>query len=864
MLITNDNKKILDFLSSAESLVAHQKAVCVNDDGTVPVIKGMSGSVHDECFLNVLSDIPPLNDHIDIMLEQPFSIIYDLGKEPVAVDRLVFMGFGNGTYNIPEFEVYASLDDDIVRPENLVISYVCKEKVIPNTRNATDVMIEFEPVMAKKVAVRISKPCLADNCMRISYIGIFSKHEAETRSFLNKYGDNLLNSGDIALEAENAAALCDGVAYDGGYISLSDSTLTVNAANKTKEGIFRVFYKGAGKLSVGGETLDVTEVSEGNFCAEYRFGASEKIELSVSGAVDIYELGIYEGLIEITVSDEVITENFYGVGACVLPFNLMDFSLKRGYNRAYWEKERSLINLTRPAVVRLWFQPDWFIIDEETYYRHKYDFDSVQMRAVYAYLDILKEAGVEIELNFGWKVDDRISDWYAVPGVLLPYNSAPKDLDEFAYSCIACLKELIDKRGYDNIKYLTFYNEPGARDKSSWTNSDFQVCPEIKEPLAKGEIAQEKFDYWYKMIATVKKALVENDLFDKIELWGPEHGTAYVNAAVLWVKAFEKAEEKMLDVFTLHRYFYTDAEIKELVEQIRKESQLPLAVTEFATSAKGASWELNNTQMVLSWLNNGCSAAFLWILSGTALPEFNIDNDDENMWRYPPARDVGVNNIFYELSLLMRYIPAHSKALKTIAPTYRKTGMFSAAERRVIIGEEGDVRAAALRLPNGGYTVAVETRATGERKKLSVKLPFNGKIKFNKFVSDRNNDISAPALIPVKQGEVIAENGILSDETDGEYKLIVYTTEPPFPQVICDSDVYYMHPGESREIKYRLFDTSCDVSISVTEGAEFAEVNGNTVTLRANAKPGDMAAVKLALDTPQTNSYFVLLIKAAE
>lgn len=863
--ITNNNQRILEYLSSAHSLIAHQKAVCIHDDGTLPIVKGCSGTIRDHIFLNVITDLPPLNDHIDIMLEKPFNLIYDLGDTPVLIDRVVFLGYGMGNYDIREFDLYASVDNDPVKPENLICNYVCKEESIPGTRNASGVMIEFEPVMAKTVAIRVSKPCVSDNCMRVCFVGVFSKHYDLTRSFVASFGDNLLSSSDISL-AGDTSALFDGIAYDEKFYRVYDGKFSVTPKALLQEGVLRVFYKGKGvQLFANGEPFSVFEVSEGNYCAEYNFCSLHEVEISVSGAADISELGVYDKSITITVSDEIITNDFYGVGACVLPMNFMDRSLEYGYNESYWEKEKSRVNLCKPSVVRLWFQPDWFIIDEETYYRHEYDFDSEKMRAVYPYLDLYKESGVEVELNFGWKTDSRITSWYSIPGVPRARESAPKDLDEFAFSCIACLKELIFNRGYDNIKYLTFYNEPGNRDHySEHYTGDFHVCPEIKEIVPYGGIAQEKFDYWHKMISIVKKSLIVNGLYGIIKLWGPEFATTSDAFVLPWIRGFQKDENKLLDVFTIHRYSYTDIEIAELMKSMRAATDIPIMVTEFSAPGKGASWELNNSQMVLGYANEGYSGALLWIMSGTALtmPQaFNIDNDNENMWRYLPMRAEGVNEIFYELCLFMRYIPVHSKVLKTSVPKYRESALFNAQMRRVVTGKDGDVRVATFLLPDGGYTIAVETRETGESKTINIELPIKKRLKFNKFSVDRNIDISAPAILPPKQDEVVAENGLLTDRADGKYKLIFYTTQDPFPQVVCESDVYYMRPGESREIKYHLLDSTADVDICVSAGADIVEVAGTVVTVYGSAKPGNMAAVKLKVCDRKSSSYFTLLVK---
>ncbi len=73
-------------------------------------------------------------------------------------------------------------------------------------------------------------------------------------------------------------------------------------------------------------------------------------------------------------------------------------------------------------MARVWFQIDWMELE-----KGQYDFESPEMQAFYRYLDAFKNAGTEIELNFGWKVGERVHDWFTIPGAPDPYISAPAD-----------------------------------------------------------------------------------------------------------------------------------------------------------------------------------------------------------------------------------------------------------------------------------------------------------------------------------------------------------------------------------------------------------------------------------------------------
>ena len=67
--------------------------------------------------------------------------------------------------------------------------------------------------------------------------------------------------------------------------------------------------------------------------------------------------------------------------------------------------------------------------------------------ALYEYFDEYKKNGIESELNYGWKIDSACFDWFPIETEQNKRASAPRELDLFAKSCVATLKELIENRG---------------------------------------------------------------------------------------------------------------------------------------------------------------------------------------------------------------------------------------------------------------------------------------------------------------------------------------------------------------------------------------------------------------------------------
>lgn len=865
MKATNKSKEIIGYALSAANLINGKKAVCRNADGSTPVIKGLGGSKRDERFINIITDEPNIASHIDILSDN-FTLEFDISNVAEGIDRIVLLGFDSSVeYSIRDFQLYFS-DESSAFVGDPVYNYHCDTAFTPQTRSTCDVMISLdEPIKGKKLGFRFLKPNPTDSVARIAFIGAYSQRYELTHGILKaKTGKNVLKTYEIDLPTDYAEVLTDNEAFSGNYITLDNNSVDFLCRAHLNGGVFYAAYSGEGKLLLNGAEPQTEQVADNCFIAKWDIVENEPYSLAVKGKIRLSEIGVYDSEAEITVTDNVLSDDFYGIGGCVLPMAFMDRSAAEGYNEAYWQKEKSRTNLCRPTVVRFWFQPDWFIIDEAAYYRHEYNFNSEKMQGVYRYLDSYKEAGVEVEMNYGWKVASENQGWFSIQDVRAKAESAPADLDEFAYSCAEFMYELIVNRGYTNVKYLTFYNEPCSRDVENpvWIG-DFLVIPPLDKPVPNGELAREKFYYWHEMAARAKSTLYKKGIGEKIQIWGAEcAGSDEMFAA--WLNAFEKSDDSLIDVYTVHRYDKNDSEIYKTANELKKAGNIPVCVTEFATSGAGKQWGLSNTQMVMSYIKNGFCGALLWLLSGITLAapaNFSIDSDDCNMWRSPHIKPRGVNSIFYELCLFMRYVPVHSKSFEVTVPSGETLRCFDSEKLEWSKRYESNLRAAAFKLPDGEYAVFVEANETDYKKSVKVNIPVKDGTVFYKMSVGDENDLTAPAHLPECSGTVTAKSGFFTDELDSGHTLNLYTTQKPYEQIICTEDIVELAAGGEYEISYSLYDTNeSHVSFAVSSGENVITLNGNTVKVLENAAAGSMASVKLMLENGK-NTYDTLLIK---
>lgn len=517
--------------------------------------------------------------------------------------------------------------------------------------------------------------------------------------------------------------------------------------------------------------------------------------------------------------DQVLQEDYLGIGVNVIPWSLTGDTARYGYDDADWEVDIERIRTVQPKVARVWFQIDWMELE-----KGQYDFESPEMKAFYRYLDAFQQAGTEVLLNFGWKVGERVHDWFLYPGVTKPYESAPGDLVAYGHSASALLNELIVERGYDNIDYLTFYNEPNG----SW---DFEGPADQKA-------------YYAEMARKVHEQLQADGLRDDVQIWGPEE----VNAPD-WTQYMAENAGDVFDQYSFHLYGESYDFMSQAIDQRRASiGDAPLNLSEMGWTNPGTSvWETGYSNYIIRSANSGVHSNLVWQLNGVMTDDPRGDtNGSFNMW---DSLVLGLKPTaaFYEAGLLMRYIPEHSTVLATDV-------------------SDDDVRATAFRDADGELTVLVET-APGRAKDVTVQFT-GGKVndRFNRFVFD--DSVAQPeenALLPASSGEFKAKKSAFTDaEIGGEHTFAIYTTAPAATQVAVTPAQSTVAGGGQVQLDATVIDGRDGVKWSVVgDGNGSVSADGfftapdvdteRTVALRATARDGSYGVAQV-LVTPASKA----------
>lgn len=470
--------------------------------------------------------------------------------------------------------------------------------------------------------------------------------------------------------------------------------------------------------------------------------------------------------------DDVIQEDFLGIGVNLIPTVLMENNRSKGYDESLWQIDRERILTLQPKVARVWFQIDWMEQDKGSY-----DFDTDKMRAFYEYLDVLQLAGTEIELNFGWKNGREVHDWFGFDGVN-PRISAPQDVDAFGDSAAALIEELVEGRGYHNVKYLSFYNEPGH-------GYDFVTPGDVSAVM-----------HYERMARAVHDQLVEDDLRDLVKIWGPEEWQAPG-----WTEYMARVGGDFFDLYTFHVYGGTYATLSDEIQ--KRTSQTyggEVGMTEFGFSGRYDSrWDAGYGNYVIKLANEGVKVGLIWQLNGVWLedPDEGVDtNSTYTLWDSLAVAEKP-NQRYYEAGPLMRYIPGHSTVVRTNVSA-------------------SGIRAATFLSADGETTTVVEVDDSPTTRSIDVDLdlPAGTPVNVIEYSEEITPDSSA-TLTPVARTYT---GGQFTDTVDGGRRVLIYTTMDAEEQLAITPDRATVSSGEDLSLSASHQDSSGDVEWEVTAG----------------------------------------------
>ena len=466
-----------------------------------------------------------------------------------------------------------------------------------------------------------------------------------------------------------------------------------------------------------------------------------------------------------------------------------------------------------------------------------WQFDNQNMNSVVKYCEAFRENGIEVELNFGWKVGSAVQDWFAIGGIDEGQKecSAPKDPFNYAKAAVATLEYLILEKGCDNVKYLTFYNEIALL--SGEGHYDFAMHGE-------------SVAYWASIAKYTKYFLDRSRIAGMVELWAVEQSGNIT-------QLMDRSNILMPEVFerhSVHRYNLSYDEMCDWCDELVSHSEgKPILITEFGNSnRKTVNWSTNHANNVLAAANHGVSGAFIWVLAGAPLVDplnwmHAGPNSDESYqhWTFFPIAETleDAGESFYELCLLNQYIPKHAKSVLANPDYIYKDTRFNAFCK------------------DGEYTVCVECQGAIETK-IEINLGRNINRTFYRHTYRPTSKGEGNLIIPATD-KVLEVTDKIEDTASEGHQLIVYTTVKPVRQVIMDSVDIRVPAGSRLKIGATVLDddlgqsVSYSISKSLIEGAK---LENTEVVIPETAKAGEMLSVKAELTTGEYGISIIRVI----
>ena len=816
--------------------------------GEVPEHHDIAGKSNDE-MLDLLSDDNHIAKHVDFC-NFPFTFTYDLGKK-TTIDNIHIGGFVD--YFLIDFELYASnCEEELFLEENLVVTFISEK---PNDLlKACDWTFSVSG-SCRYFGVKVNAGCHKDERARISRIALFSD-ENNVRYSLKRILNIVNDIEDIAPVINGkflgeSAFLGNGTTMLGETVKAeTDLEITYTYADINCDKLY-LFGKNitVTKLVADGKEIEFSSKAENSFNGNSLYVLNFKnikantFSVFINSGAEIDQIFTDSEVRFLSVdTSNVIMKDFIGAGCNVFPTFYSEYGKRVGANEVFWQMEKERIKKSKIHAVRMWFQIDWMVDTREQYENGNWQWNNDEMQSVVRTCKAFREAGTEIELNFGWKVGRKVWDWFCVKGLEGNQNrgSAPADLYNYGKALTACLEYLILEHGCDNIKYVSFYNEPSIR--THHINYDFAICGD-------------NMAYWASMLRYAHYFVNKSKVAGMVEFWACEQCVDFVDA----MKRIEILAGDCFTTHTIHRYLMNYDDICEWYDNdiIPSANSKPIILSEFGNcSRKNIGWHTNHINNILAGANHGVNGAFLWVMSGQPLVDpcnwIHAHNSlggidyEYSHWNYLPnaesLNDVGES--FYELSLLYHYIPKHANVLKaTLENNYTDTRVNAFYK-------------------DGEYTFCVESQGLKETE-IKIKLDKAINKTLYKYVYKRHEKGEGNLTVPTCCSTFTISD-TLCDKMDTDYSFVVYSTIKPIRQVLMDN-VDIRVPVGTKEVEINAKVVDCDynaeVKYEITESLmDGAILQDKTLIIPDGAKTGDMLAIKASIETGESGLTIVRLV----
>ncbi len=227
-------------------------------------------------------------------------------------------------------------------------------------------------------------------------------------------------------------------------------------------------------------------------------------------------------------TDKPVQENFLGVNAVYHCYATQPDNRGREYSEELCEIEFDRAKECGLKIARTFY--GWYAYDFE---KGVWDWESVKMRGFYKWADAMQKRGIDIAIQAGWNSpgDINSTSWNGESPFTVE-GDWDKSVQNYAKWVSESLHQLVEVRGFTNVKYLMMFTEPqnGAG------------------KLPEGKTA---YDCWIDASRAVHEQLVKDGRRHLVKMVGPDEGSTTTSNMLHYVA--ERCDDFM-DVYTSHNY----------------------------------------------------------------------------------------------------------------------------------------------------------------------------------------------------------------------------------------------------------------------------------------------------------------------
>ena len=386
-------------------------------------------------------------------------------------------------------------------------------------------------------------------------------------------------------------------------------------------------------------------------------------------------------------TSNVIQSNFLGVGAVYHGFSYMPESNAKGYNDALRNIEFNRVDAMDLPIARTWYRPDW------AYGQSGYttaNWNSEKMTAFYNWLQAMKDKNVDVAINAGWWFP---YDVYNVSPFATPDpNTWDTSLTQWATWMSESLNQMINVRGFTNVKYVMLFTEP--------QNAYVGTLP----------AGLDHFVAYKNALNALNNKLIADGIRSLVKLVGPNSGNYSTGTSV-------SDSNNVIDIYSAHGYnradytaWYNDTiALKNMVSSTGK----PFWVDEYGNGNDRNTPNYGNyiAQANAAMINAGAQNTQIWLLFDQqyAWPldtTTNADSFDNGVHKWGTARFLPNTQTprpsYYIFSLMSKYL---GRAGTQVYQTTNGTGIYITA----------------VKLPSGDWSYMV-VNGTSSAQDISVNL----------------------------------------------------------------------------------------------------------------------------------------------